>query len=357
MRQLATIQTITSLSPIEGADKIEVAQILGWQVVVGKGEFKVGDKVVYCEVDSILPERSEFEFLRERKFRIRTIKLRKQVSQGIVFPLSILKKRERDYSVGQDVTEELGIKKYDPQGDLERKLVEEQATRQKNKIKKFFSRFSWFRRLFPPARLSFPPFIKKTDEDRIQLFPNICEEQKNTLFTATEKLDGQSATYFLIRKKSLFGTKFQFGVCSRNFLLPKPDKSTYWTIAQKLDIESLLKQLIGDDEYIVLQGEIVGAGVQGNKYGLKELDFYAFNLIRPDFQYGYPSMKFFLGGYVQCVPLVGDALLLPASTPNCVEMAKGKSVIADVLREGMVLRGNGLSFKIVNPDFLLKYGE
>lgn len=89
-RKLASIQVITDLSPIEGADRIETAQILGWQCVVKRGEFKVGDSVVYFEVDSVLPERNEFEFLRERKFRIKTIKLKKQISQGLVMPLSIL---------------------------------------------------------------------------------------------------------------------------------------------------------------------------------------------------------------------------------------------------------------------------
>jgi len=90
MRNLASIQKIKSLSPIEGADAIEKAEILGWELVVKKNEFNVGDFCVYCEVDSILPQLPMFEFLRSKKFRIRTAKFRGQISQGIAFPLSIL---------------------------------------------------------------------------------------------------------------------------------------------------------------------------------------------------------------------------------------------------------------------------
>lgn len=124
MRHLATVRTITDIRPIPDADKIEVVQVDGWECVVAKADgFKVGDKVVYIEIDSIVPERPEFEFLRDRKFRVRTIKLRKQVSQGLVLPLSILPSG-KTYNINDDVTEILGIKKYDPQAEQEAKLLE-----------------------------------------------------------------------------------------------------------------------------------------------------------------------------------------------------------------------------------------
>lgn len=123
MRKLASVQRIIDLRPIEKADAIEVAQVLGWECVVKKNEFKIGDMVVYIEVDSIVPDRSEFEFLRDRKFRVRTIKLRGQVSQGLVLPMSVLP-QTKIYAEDEDVTNTLGIKKYDPQGDAERKLEE-----------------------------------------------------------------------------------------------------------------------------------------------------------------------------------------------------------------------------------------
>ena len=118
MRKLASIQKITALRPIENADKIEVATVLGWQVVVQKGQFKEGDFCVYIEIDSILPDKPDFEFMRERKFRVKTIKLRGQVSQGICFPISILlKATDKDLILreGDDMTELLGVRKYDPQ--------------------------------------------------------------------------------------------------------------------------------------------------------------------------------------------------------------------------------------------------
>src|SRR5579863_8664556 len=115
-RKLASIQRVLDVQPILNADAIEVLTILGWKVVANKGEHKVGDLVVYCEVDSILPEKPEFEFLRKNHFRIKTIKLRGQVSQGIVFPLSILPIANNEivaWYEGLDVTERLGITKYE----------------------------------------------------------------------------------------------------------------------------------------------------------------------------------------------------------------------------------------------------
>lgn len=245
MRNLASVQKILNIEPIIGADAIEKATILGWQCVVAKKDnFKVGDLVVYIEIDSILPEKPEFEFLRPRKFRIKTIKLKGQVSQGLVLPLSILP--EGKYVEGTDVTEIIGVKKYDPQLELENRLFQEKIERNNNKINKFFSRFPWYRKLFfKPNKSTFPKFIKKTDEDRIQLFTNICERQTGVTFDYTEKLDGQSATYFLVQKPKLFGVfnmGYEFGVCSRNLHLPKEDSSSYWTIAKQYNIEQVLRR-------------------------------------------------------------------------------------------------------------------
>ena len=122
MRKLATIREVADIRPIQGADNIEVAQIDGWECVVRKGEFHVGEHVIYVEVDSVLPDRPEFEFMRNRKFRVRTIKLRGQVSQGLVFPLAVLPVGTPT-ELGQDVTKELGIEKYDPQAAQEAVLL------------------------------------------------------------------------------------------------------------------------------------------------------------------------------------------------------------------------------------------
>lgn len=187
-RKLASIQRIAKLEEIPDADKIEKATVLGWEVVVAKKDnFEVGDFCVYCEIDSILPDKPEFEFLRERKFRIRTIKLKGQISQGICFPLSILP--GWNHREGDDVTELIGVRKYDPQAEFERKEMERLAGIDKNRMDKFLKRYSWYRKLiFKPKRTPIPTFIKKTDEDRIQLFPNACEDWKGLLFDVTEKL-------------------------------------------------------------------------------------------------------------------------------------------------------------------------
>lgn len=147
MRKLASIQKIKDVQPIQGADTIEVASVLGWKVVVKKGEFQVGNLMVYCEIDSILPEKPEFEFLRNKNFRIRTIRLRGQVSQGICFPLSVLP-TNFEIEEGKECTEVLEIIKYEPP---------------------------------IPASLSgivkgtFPSFIPKTDETRVQVLQELLQ--------------------------------------------------------------------------------------------------------------------------------------------------------------------------------------
>jgi hypothetical protein len=363
MRQLASIQKIVAINPIEGADKIEVAQVLGWQCVIAKKDnFKVGDLVVYFEVDSILPEKPEFEFLRERKFRIKTIRLRKQISQGLVMPLSILS--PGNYKEGDDVTSIVGVRKYDPEGDVEQKLAEERAKSSKNRVIKFLAQFSWFRRVlsfFPPKKMGFPKFIKKTDEERIQLFPGICQKEMGTSFILTEKLDGQSGTYFLVRNKPRFlwfGQDYVFGVCSRNLYLPKPDNSSYWTIAHKYNLRSVLFNLIGNHDFVAIQGEIVGEGIQGNKYQIGGHDFYAFNLIYPQGRINSVDAANTLAQFgLKFVPILDVNFRLKPTVQENVDIARGISLLKNVPREGVVVRNydKDISFKIINPDFLLKY--
>lgn len=362
MRNLATIQIIKALTPIPGADKIEVATILGWQVVVKKGEFKVGDLCVYIEIDSIVPELKVFEFLRERKYRVRTIKLRGQVSQGLAMPrYSVLSASVKCSQVGQDVTDILGIKKYDPQAEVEAKLFELDAHVAKSRLGKFLNRYAWYRRLlYKPKRLPFPKFIAKTDETRIQNIPGILNQLKGYRCTATEKLDGQSATYFLVKKKTWFGTKLVFGVCSRNFQLLQEDNSSYWTIARQLKIRKVLEDILEyspkTTEFVVLQGEIIGKNIQGNKYKVDGYEFFAFNLKFNDRSVPSELIHGHLWGYgIFTVPVLAD-FYLPNTVQDLVELSKGNSVIgARPIREGLVIRNHKhkTSFKVINPDFLL----
>jgi len=367
-RKLASIQRIVSLSPIEGADKIEKAVVLGWELVVAKKDsFKVGDKVCYCEIDSILPDKPEFEFLIDRKFRIKTIKLKGQVSQGICFPLSILPKG--NYKEGDDVTNLIGVRKYNPQAEFEHKEADRLAAIDKNRLTKFFKRLAWYRRLFfKPKRVPFPAFIKKTDEDRIQLFPDYYERWGDLTFDVTEKVDGQSVTYFMIPNKKIFpwDKKWKFGVCSRNFQLLKPDNSSYWTLAKELDIEK--KMTVWCDDHnsgLIIQGEAVGLGIQGNKYKLDKIELFVFNVTAykngQKFNYNQTDQfNFCYDNELKPVYWLGSATRLKPTIPEMVESAKGCSMLnPNFPREGIVVRNYGehVSFKVINIDFLLKYGE
>lgn len=370
-RKLASIQRIESIAPIEGAESIEKATVLGWEVVVKKGDFLPGQLCVYCEVDSILPDRPEFEFLRDRKFRIRTIKLRGQVSQGICFPMHILKDyRLKNVMAGTDVTEYLGVKKYDPQAEFERKETERAMATHNSRMNKLLKRYSWYRKLFMKPknnRLPMPSFISKTDEDRIQNFPNACSDWYGVPFVATEKLDGQSATYFVIPnpKRGLFRKKWLFGVCSRNFQLMAPDNSSYWEVAKTKELEGRMTQWC--ERYrcgLIIQGEIVGPGIQGNKYKLDKRELYVFNVI--EYFHGSKTKIVPQGQSMICINLhlkrvytAIDPFYLPKTIPEAVEMARGPSILGDIPREGLVVRNyyHNISFKIINPDFLLKYSE
>ena len=230
MRKLASIQQITDIQPIEGKDRIVLATVLGWRVIV-TNDFKVGDKVVFCEIDSVLPEKPEFEFLRPKKFRIKTMKLAKVVSQGICFPLSILpqKKDGSEYEVGEDVTDIIGVKQYEETMDTGTSELPEKTAK---KYPRWLMRFKWFRNLVLPKKTKgFPSFVSKTDETRIQNMPWILTDKQEWI--ATEKIDGQSGTFALVRHKGLFRTTYEYIVCSRNLRLGSKDNSSYWQVSDK----------------------------------------------------------------------------------------------------------------------------
>lgn len=366
-RKLAHIEIIESLSPIDGADKIEVAHVLGWQCVVKKGEFNVGDKIVYIEVDSVMPEKPEFEFLRDRKFRIKTIKLKGQVSQGLVLPFD--KKYHGDYPTGYDITEELGVSKYlSPSEREEIKKVEVNQAR----LTRFMKRYSWYRKLFLTRKQKegFPYWVSKTDEERIQNIPQVLKQFADKEVYVTEKVDYQSVTFtgkMVPNTTPIVGKflpkKFQFVVCSRN-LTTKNKNSLYWKIAQKYNIEQILRE----NPTLTVQGEQGDTKVQGNKYGIKEPQMWVFNIIdhEKNYHYNIKELSSFCRKYnLQHVPILGriegcKLSELGSTVQELVEFSKGKSVLANIQREGVVIRciDNGhklLSFKVINPDFLLKY--
>ena len=382
-RKLAHVEVIESLSPIIGADKIEVAKVLGWECVIKKGEFNVGDKIIYVEVDSVMPEKPEYEFLRDRKFRVRTIKLRGQVSQGLVLPLpndSYLKKYGSSFEIGEDVTELLGITKYlTPSEREEISQQERKLANEKNKLKKFMMRYSWFRKLFLSKKQTsgFPYWVSKTDEERVQNIPQVLQQFTDKEVYVTEKIDYQSVTFtgkMISNTTPLIGKflpkKFKFVVCSRNLTTNDRD-SLYWKIAQKYNIEQILKE----NPTLTIQGEQGNTKIQGNKYGITESTMWVFNIIDHEKNYHYNRREialFCVNNNLQMIPqlyLENDGFKrydiklseLGSTIQELVEFSKGKSVInSSIPREGIVIRcienGNKLlSFKVINPEFLLKY--
>jgi hypothetical protein len=370
MRKLASVQIISNIEPIENADMIEKATVLGWEVVIAKKDnFKIGDKVIYIEVDSVMPEKPEYEFLRSRKFRIRTIKLKGQVSQGLILPLANSLAVKTSVEVGQDVTESLGIEKYLSPSERDEAANQEQLIKlEKSRLKKFMMRYSWFRRLFLTEKQKggFPYWVSKTDEERIQNIPQVIEQFKDHVVYVTEKVDYQSVTFTgkMIKKyKFLPFKKYKFVVCSRN-MTTNNKKSLYWQIAEKYNIENILKQ----NPNITIQGEQGSPKIQGNKYGIIAPTFWVFNIINhaTGQYFDYLQMFNFCKKHnLQTVPLMGFYKLheIGHSVPELVQFSKGKSVInTSIHREGVVVRSivNGkklLSFKVINPDFLLKYDE
>lgn len=361
MRKLASVKQVSEIHPIEGKDRIVLAIIDGWSVIVKKDEFHVGDKCVYVEIDSVLPEKPEFEFLRSKDFRIKTMKMAGVISQGICFPMSILP--EGSYAVDQDVTDIIGVKQFERTMDKE--PINTTETKSKIKWPKFLMRWAWFRKLVLPKKEAkgFPDFISKTDETRIQNIPHILKSKIH--WVATEKIDGQSGTFCLVRKKSLipfFKDKFEYIVCSRNLRLYNKDKSSYWSVSDRYDIPSVLRKLIDDfdHDWVAIQGECIASNVQGNKYKVEEPDLYVFNLITPFGRWGSLEAKYTCEKYgLKFVPIIAEDVSEFASVDAVLSFAHGMSAIGDTLREGVVFRSpDGLhSFKAVDPLFLMKYDE
>jgi RNA ligase (TIGR02306 family) len=329
-RKLASIQKVRTLGPIEGADSIEKATILGWTVVVRKGDFKVGDLCVYCEIDSILPEWPEFEFLRAKKFKIKTIKLRGQVSQGIAFPLKTLDKYIACKKEFTDVTDALNVTKWEPVSGTG----------------------SY------PALGNFPYFVPKTSEIRVKTTPEVLERHRDKTFYITEKLDGTSGTYF-------YKDEEDKGFASRNVWLKPGHASVYENVESKYWVLEKLKELVPYPAAV--QGEIVGPKIAGNPYKLPKQELYLFNLYNIDAQCYSPLddlLKFSDLSNIPMVPVLDREAALPGTIAECVAMAGGPSVLnKNVRREGLVFRSipeavdvelGRLSFKIISEEFLLR---
>lgn len=381
-RALAYIVTIDSITPIEGADNIELAHIGGWNVVVKKNEFKEKDLGVFFEIDSKLPETEWSEFLRPKHFKIKTMKLGKfgVISQGLVLPMSILPS-DSNCKLNDDVTELLGVT-YSVEEDNKRKAKsnpDEKYNRMARRHPKL-ARKKWFRWLMKRdwgKRLlfvflgkskdkpkNFPDWIKKTDEERVENMKWVLENKEP--FIKTEKIDGTSTTVFL----DLTQKKPDFGVCSRNVRQIDVDQknyhsqdiegNVYWEMVIKYNMQSALENISKEHDVkrIVLQGETYGANLQGNPYKLDDRRFAAFNLIFDGVRLGSIEAKEILAKYdIPFVPIINENYILPDDFEEFKLTADGKSTVNDKCRrEGFVYRSldGQNSFKNVSREFLLK---
>ena len=339
MRKLATIRKIDALRPIPDADAIECAVVGGWTTVVKKDEFKAGDLAVYCEIDSWIPHEVA-PFLSRGNFprvynevkgeRLRTVKLRGQLSQGLLLPLSTLTMVDSELFEGLDVSFPLGIVKYE--APVPAQLAGE-------------------------VKGMFPGWIQKTDQERVQ---NLKEELdywlgEQHVWEVTEKLDGSSMTVYL--------RDGEFGVCSRNLELKPSETNSLWKVAVRNDLELKLRRA---NRNLALQGELIGEGIQGNPYKQKGQEFFLFDIYNIDTsKYFTPAeRKAFVDEHdIKHVPVLAfgaelyDTLGIN-SIDGILRFAEGKSVMGMVgcEREGVVFKSKAMqcSFKAISNAFLLR---
>ena len=393
-RELAYVVKIDGISPIAGADRVELAHVGGWRIMVKKGQFQVGDYAIYFEIDSKVPEKEPFMFLESKHFKVKTQKYFKGtvISQGLLMALddfilnsevpSWVQSLKFQISKGVDiehegVTEVIGVT-YAVEEDNKRKAAsvdkyKKMAQRRPNIFKKpwakWMMRCEWGRKIMfalfgkkKDKKNGWPSWVSKTDEERVQNMTWILEDKSEWI--ATEKIDGTSttATYRRTGRK-----KHEFYICSRNVVFDKPDKGCYYEtnvyteMAEKYHFEDVLAALVEkyNLEWATLQGETYGAGIQKREYGLKEHDFAGFNLIFSDRgRLNSVEAKEILAEYsIPWVPIVDEHFVLPDTIEELLTIATDKSIIDGGMREGLVFRSvdGTKSFKAVSNEFLMKY--
>lgn len=335
-RKLATVDIITDIKPIPGADRIEAATVRSWESVIGKGQFQIGDTVIYIESDAFLPIEERFEFLRKscyatmgdkEGFRLRIVKLKKQISHGLIIPLD--PEEFPDAQIGDDLTEALGIVLFE-------KPIPEEL---KGKIKGYR-----------------PHYLPDTGLERIQNLTNLYEDLKQHSYFLTEKLNGWSCQSYLYNGL--------FGICSRNMDFILSESNVWVNTVKKLGIEEKLRNL---GRNLAIQGELVGPGIEGNYYELDEIEYYVYNVFDIDTQ---QSLSVDVQEYLikktlnlQYVPIVNRASnylqTIICTFENVVTWADGVSFLCrkSVNREGLVFRSTSnadVAFKVISNKYLLK---
>ena len=334
MRKMASIRVIDKIEPIEGADAIETAVIGGWKVVVKKDEFAVGDLAVYLEIDSWVPtELAPFlskgkdprEFNGVKGERLRTVKLRGQLSQGLLLDLDTALPFTNSFQDGDDVSEVLNIQKWERPMNAQ---------------------------LAGMARGNFPSLIPKTDQERVQNLVKeiVAANEAGMQFEVTEKLEGSSMTCYLIDGV--------FGVCSRNLDLKETADNTFWQVARELDIEAKMRECGVISDWAI-QGELIGPGIQGNIYKLSKPEFHVFDVyniqagdyLKPEFRRALVQRM----GLTH-VPVLNEGTALPGDVDILLEFAEGKSRLNPAQeREGIVFKqvDGGMTMKAISNKYLL----
>ena len=384
-RALAYTVTVDEIREIPGYDRVEHARVGGWWIIVAKVDnIKPGDMCIYFEVDSKVPATDErFAFLEKRNYKVKTLKMCKVFSQGLLMPIALFPEIKTT-EVHTDVTDQLGIK-YAVDEDNERKAAkvnkdkkyQSMAARHAKLFKKPFFRWmmrrEWGRKLLfvffgkkkdnPRGWPTHFPFIHKTDEERVENLPWVLGYERPLI--VTEKLDGTSSTYILEHKGK---NKYEFYVLSRNVRQADEnqacyhDHNIYWDMAFKYNIETKLREYMEKYPlltYVCVQGESVGS-VQGNPLKLTEDDFYVFNFIDSlNGRWASTAARDIVEEMgMQFVPILDNEFMMPTDMEEFKQMATAPSVVnPNVMREGIVLRDptNDFSFKNVSREYLMKH--
>jgi transcription-repair coupling factor (superfamily II helicase) len=383
IRELAYVAEITDVRPIEGYDRVELVVVNdGWTCVVGKGQFSKGDLAVYFEIDSKLPEREPFsnnEFIVRKKYKVQTQKMCKSISQGLIMGLNEFGFDPAQYKKGDFLTEQLGVtyavkednvrkasrgdNKYARMAKHHPKLAKTWVWRElyKTNIGKKILYFVFGRT--EKKRSDWPAWVQKTDEERIQNMTWILNDKEPWI--VTEKIDGTSTTFTVHKKKR--GKGYDFYVCSRNVVFDSDEKKCFYdenyytAMAKKYNVKEVLTKIAeeGNYEWVTLQGETFGKGVQKREYNLDGQEFFGFNFIT-DKEGRWNSVdaanKLFPYG-IHWVPILDKNFILPDTLEEMLAYADGESICDFGMREGVVLRSQDgtKSFKVVSNEFLLKY--
>lgn len=344
MRKLASIQRIWDVTPIDGADSIELVKVMGWQCVAKKGEFKKDDLGVYFEIDSFLPVRPEFEFLRSNSYRnsdlmgegfkLRTMKFKGQISQGLILPLNMFKELSPDLEIGTDVTELLGVRKWE---------IEERATTGGNIIG------------------GLPYDVPHTDETRVQAEPDLIQAFAGLQYYISTKMDGSS--------HSISIDEDGFHVTGHNYEYKDDGTSSFYEYIKQKNYEYNMRHAMGrfNIKTLTIQGEFCAPGIQKNPLRLTKPEWYVFTIRENGKRVGLERMCnlcSFMG--MQTVPIEEVDFDLPSKYPT-VESLLGRAdgnYSTGGRKEGIVVRptepiynsviGGPLSMKVVSNKYLLK---